>query len=583
MCQAGAAYPAAGACLSPSRPARRPPTRHERRPRPRPAAGGGGLAVRVAAAAGAGRSRPFPRSFRARLADHLPAGPAGRARGRAGDAAGARGAAGVRRRPGDGRRAGQDPARVPPGGGAALRSRRAGRCATASSSTTARRTPTTWFLVVLDALEDAALAAELEPAWRAAAGWLAARARARRRPRALRAADPPRRPGAAGLARRRRAGRGPSEGRRDRAARRLRARRRRWPTPTPRRWPTLPCCALARLDPGAGWEARAAALRAVVSAALRAGRARPRGRWHGPCRAPARSSAGCCGRARSRTTAAAAAAERLCRPDVLCAHGLRTLSSEHPAFRPDAYHRGAVWPFDSWLGWGGLRAAGRAAEAELVRAGVLGALDRLGLAPELYAVGRDGALAPVPVANRVQAWTVGARWALEPAGTAGLRRRTDRPACATGDLQHDLDIALDAHVGERDRPAAAGALEHEVDPRAGDPQAAYLHAAEPARERRSADAQAAPAARRDEPEAARDQVGDGARRPRLGLAGDGIGHRRLELRAREAGEQLRQPVAAGGRGRLEQRLEDAVKSSSKPYLRSPKAMIAVSCGHTVPR
>src|SRR5829696_8716101 len=32
---------------------------------------------------------------------------------------------------------------------------------------------TSWFLVVLAALDDAALAAELEPAWRAAAGWLA--------------------------------------------------------------------------------------------------------------------------------------------------------------------------------------------------------------------------------------------------------------------------------------------------------------------------------------------------------------------------------------------------------------------------
>jgi glycogen debranching enzyme len=111
--------------------------------------------------------------------------------------------------------------------------------------------------------------------------------------------------------------------------------------------------------------------------------------------------------------AAEAAAERLVQPDVLTEFGLRTLSSEHPAFRPHAYHRGGVWPFDCWLGWGGLRAAGRAAEAERVRTGVLTALDRLGLAPELYAVSPAGALEPIPVANRVQAWTVGARWAFE--------------------------------------------------------------------------------------------------------------------------------------------------------------------------
>ena len=108
-----------------------------------------------------------------------------------------------------------------------------------------------------------------------------------------------------------------------------------------------------------------------------------------------------------------AAAERLCRPDILTGYGLRTLSSESPVFAPHAYHRGSVWPFDSWLGWGGLRAAGRAEEAERVRAGVLAALDRLGRAPELYAVNEAGEVEPIALSNRVQAWTVGARWALE--------------------------------------------------------------------------------------------------------------------------------------------------------------------------
>ena len=105
-------------------------------------------------------------------------------------------------------------------------------------------------------------------------------------------------------------------------------------------------------------------------------------------------------------------AERLCQPDVLTDFGLRTLSSEHPRFSANAYHRGSVWPFDSWLGWGGLRAAGRAAEAERVRRGVLAALDRLGDAPELYAV-TAGVPERIPIANRVQAWTLGARFALE--------------------------------------------------------------------------------------------------------------------------------------------------------------------------
>jgi glycogen debranching enzyme len=106
------------------------------------------------------------------------------------------------------------------------------------------------------------------------------------------------------------------------------------------------------------------------------------------------------------------AADRLCRPDVLTPWGLRTLSAEHPQFAPNAYHRGSVWPFDSWLGWGGLRAAGREEAAESLRRGVLAAIESIGRAPELFAVGARGP-EPIAIANRVQAWTVGARWALE--------------------------------------------------------------------------------------------------------------------------------------------------------------------------
>jgi glycogen debranching enzyme len=170
--------------------------------------------------------------------------------------------------------------------------------------------------------------------------------------------------------------------------------------------------ALERLDPGQGWDERATALRSRVGAvfapdvlALEGDDTPVPGAgshlgwllWSGVLD----------------PGAAERAAERLVAPDVLTAYGLRTLSERHPRFVPGAYHRGAVWPFDSWLGWGGLRAAGRLREAERVRTGVLAALDELGRAPELYAVEPDGTLTMVGVANRVQAWTVGARWALE--------------------------------------------------------------------------------------------------------------------------------------------------------------------------
>ncbi len=111
--------------------------------------------------------------------------------------------------------------------------------------------------------------------------------------------------------------------------------------------------------------------------------------------------------------AAGAAAARLTRPDVLTAYGVRTLASTHPAFLPEGYHRGAVWPFDCWFAWGGLRAAGEAESAEQVRDGVRRAVAALGGCPELYSVGPDGDLRRIPIANQVQAWTVGALTAFD--------------------------------------------------------------------------------------------------------------------------------------------------------------------------
>jgi glycogen debranching enzyme len=266
---------------------------------------------------------------------------------------------------------------------------------------------TSWFLV-LTAAVDREIADELEAAWRGAGGWLA------------RALDE-----GAGLVRF-----GPGE----------------WPALTQQGWrdtanPTAPygggilrpdgsipeppladadtqavayaaLRALAALDPDGDWDERARALRARLSAdfvpdvmAIEAGDRPVPGAgsqlgwllWADALEPAARD----------------AAAERLCAPDILTDHGLRTLSSDSPVFEPHAYHRGSVWPFDSWLGWGGLRRAGRQDEAERVRRGVLAALDRLGRAPELYAVSHAGTVEPVALSNRIQAWSVGARWALE--------------------------------------------------------------------------------------------------------------------------------------------------------------------------
>lgn len=107
------------------------------------------------------------------------------------------------------------------------------------------------------------------------------------------------------------------------------------------------------------------------------------------------------------------AVERLAAPDVLTDFGLRTLASSHPAFLSQGYHRGAIWPFDNWLAWGGLHAAGAPGVANRVRDGVRRALDQLGRYPELYSVSPLGQLAAVPIANKVQAWTIGAMTAFD--------------------------------------------------------------------------------------------------------------------------------------------------------------------------
>ena len=164
--------------------------------------------------------------------------------------------------------------------------------------------------------------------------------------------------------------------------------------------------------PHDSWAARADALRERLSElvpdvmAVEAGGPRR-------CRGPGRSSAGCCGRTRSSrrraTPPPSGCAGPTSSPGTACApcRASRRCSSRTPttAARCGRSTRGSA----------GAACAPRAAaeEAERVRAGVLAALDRLGRAPELYAVNEVGEVEPIALSNRVQAWTVGARWALE--------------------------------------------------------------------------------------------------------------------------------------------------------------------------
>jgi glycogen debranching enzyme len=102
-------------------------------------------------------------------------------------------------------------------------------------------------------------------------------------------------------------------------------------------------------------------------------------------------------------------AERLLRPDLFSGWGLRTLSTENPAYNPLSYQRGSVWPFDTALAAAGLFRYGLREEASTLLRSILEAAtafekDSL---PELFC-GIDRARGlPVPYerANRPQAWS----------------------------------------------------------------------------------------------------------------------------------------------------------------------------------
>lgn len=269
---------------------------------------------------------------------------------------------------------------------------------------------TSWFLVLLASLGDSSLASELETTWRSAGAWLA---RALERGGGLIRHGPRRAPG--GLQQQ---GWRDSENPPDPANRGAGILNARGEAPKPpladvetQAATVVALRALAVLSGEQHWWAEAVRLTARVGESFDLETLALAG--DGERVAGAGSQLGWLLWADALPPSARdPAAERLCRPDLLTPWGLRTLSARHPLHAPDAYHRGAVWPFDSWLGWGGLRAAGRMEAAERLRRGILDAIEAIGGAPELFAIGPGGP-APIPIANHIQAWTVGARWALE--------------------------------------------------------------------------------------------------------------------------------------------------------------------------
>ena len=109
---------------------------------------------------------------------------------------------------------------------------------------------------------------------------------------------------------------------------------------------------------------------------------------------------------------AARVVRRLMMPDMWSGWGIRTLSADHPAYNPNSYQRGSVWPHDNGLIALGFRRYGFFEEAARIAGDVSGAASYFmqHRMPELYAgSARTPTTFPVQYkkANVPQAWAAG--------------------------------------------------------------------------------------------------------------------------------------------------------------------------------
>lgn len=109
---------------------------------------------------------------------------------------------------------------------------------------------------------------------------------------------------------------------------------------------------------------------------------------------------------------AASVVRRLMMPDMQSGWGIRTLSADHPAYNPNSYQRGSVWPHDNGLIALGFRRYGFFEEAARIAGDVSGAASYFmqHRMPELYS-GSTRTPTTFPVqyrgANVPQAWAAG--------------------------------------------------------------------------------------------------------------------------------------------------------------------------------
>jgi glycogen debranching enzyme len=110
-------------------------------------------------------------------------------------------------------------------------------------------------------------------------------------------------------------------------------------------------------------------------------------------------------------------AERLRAPDLFTGWGIRTLSSQSPAYNPIGYHTGSVWPHDNSLIAIGLRSIGAVEQALEVAQGLIDMtiVQPYHRPPELFCgYDRTSSTTPIqyPVACSPQAWATGTMFQL---------------------------------------------------------------------------------------------------------------------------------------------------------------------------
>ena len=105
-------------------------------------------------------------------------------------------------------------------------------------------------------------------------------------------------------------------------------------------------------------------------------------------------------------------AVRLAGDDFFSGWGVRTLAAGQAPYHPLSYHRGGVWPHDTAIVVAGLAAAGRRAEAERIADGLLAAASWTGgrLPEVMTGLAREAGRGPVPYPHSCspQAWAAAA-------------------------------------------------------------------------------------------------------------------------------------------------------------------------------